>query len=78
MLFKPNFYDFIPLIRDGKVEIKQNANWFELGPKVKIVVVLEGNCQEVDLFITPYGLIILGNKNINLLTYIDRRYNIHI
>lgn len=50
-----------PLIKDIKFEtpdgkvIKPNQGWYELGSKVKIVITLEGNCTEVDLFITPTG-----------------------
>lgn len=39
---------------DGKI-IKENAGWFELGKKAKIVIVLKGICTQVDLFITPTG-----------------------
>jgi hypothetical protein len=50
-----------PLIKEirfedpaGKV-ISQKDGWYELGAKVKIVVVLAGDCQEVDMLIMPTG-----------------------
>ncbi len=39
---------------DGNV-INETSGWFELGTKVKIVIVLEGSCANVDLFVTPTG-----------------------
>lgn len=53
--------DQAPLIKDitfntldGKV-IEEEANWFFLDKQVRIIVTLEGDCQEVDLFVTPSG-----------------------
>ncbi len=39
---------------DGK-PIKKNAKWYMLDKQVKITITLEGNCQYVDLFVTPAG-----------------------
>ena len=50
----PLIKDIIFETPDGKV-INKNAGWFELGKKVKIVIVLEGSCTEVELFVTPTG-----------------------
>lgn len=58
---------------DGKA-VKENANWFELGSKVKIVVVLEGDCQEVDLFITPTGSAVY--KEQRLIEIVTPQHNI--
>ncbi|MFA5881119.1 MAG: hypothetical protein WC834_02895 [Eubacteriales bacterium] len=60
-IYKQLLQEQPPLIKDirfetvdGKV-IKENGGWFELGQKVKIVIVLEGSCTQVDFFVTPTG-----------------------
>lgn len=50
-----------PVIKEIKFEtpdgkpIEPDGGWYMLGNKVKIIITLEGDCQEVDLFITPAG-----------------------
>jgi hypothetical protein len=39
---------------DGKI-IRQTEGWYVIGNKVKIIITLEGDCQEVDLFTIPAG-----------------------
>ncbi len=53
--------DQAPLIKDitfktidGKV-IEEEANWFTLEKQVRIIVTLEGDCQQIELFVTPTG-----------------------
>jgi hypothetical protein len=41
---------------DGKVlQPDAESGWYIIGNKIKIVITLEGDCQEVDLFTTPAG-----------------------
>lgn len=40
---------------DGKT-IGNNAGWFKIGDKVKIVITLEEQCQKIDLFFTGTGM----------------------
>lgn len=60
-MYEETIKDQAPLIKDitfktldGKV-IEEDDNWFCLDKQVKIIVTLEGDCQEVDLFVTPSG-----------------------
>ncbi len=39
---------------DGKA-IEKNANWYMLDKQVKIIIIFEGDCQTVDLFVSPSG-----------------------
>jgi len=60
-LYEETMKDQAPLIKDitfktlnGKV-IEKDDNWVFLDKQVRIIVTLEGDCQEVDLFVTPTG-----------------------
>lgn len=60
-MYEKIFNDQPPKIKDIKFEtpdgkvIQQSEGWYVIGNKVKVIITLEGNCQEVDLFTTPTG-----------------------
>ena len=70
-MYEKLLQDQPPLIKDIKFDGKiiKLGDWAEVGGKVKIVITLEGNCQEVDLFYTPVGSAIY--KEIKLIEIVD-------
>lgn len=40
---------------DGKILKPDGGIWYRIGSKIKIIITLKGDCQEVDLFTTPTG-----------------------
>jgi len=72
--------DQAPLIKDitfktldGKV-IEEDGGWYFLDKQVKIIITLEGDCQYVDLYITPTGS--QTYKEQKLIEEIDTQQNV--
>ncbi|HVJ50665.1 hypothetical protein [Desulfitobacterium sp.] len=76
-LYEKSLQDQPPLIKDIKFDGKiiKSGDWAEVGEKVKIVITLEGDCREVDLFYTPVGSAVYKEQKLIEIVYVEPGQN---